>query len=121
MQQAMEAFAEIINDMPQSENAFNIAKQSVLTSLATERVIKENVLWHYLAAKNKGVDYDRNAKIYNKIQSMTLEDIVAFQNEWIKERTYTYCILGDKRDLDMKYLRSIGEVTLLSQEEIFGY
>ena len=52
---------------------------------------------------------------------MTLEDVVAFQQEWIKDRTYTYCILGDKRDLDMKYLRSIGEVTLLSQEEIFGY
>ncbi|MBO5875377.1 MAG: insulinase family protein [Alistipes sp.] len=121
MQQAMEAFAEIINDMPQSENAFEIAKQSVLTSLATERVIKESVLWHYLAAKNKGVDYDRNAEIYNKIQSMTLEDVVAFQQEWIKDRTYTYCILGDKHDLDMKYLRSIGEVTLLSQEEIFGY
>mgnify|MGYP002517354260 CR=1 FL=1 len=58
METAIEAFDEIINDMPQSENAFEIAKQSVLTSLATERVIKESVLWHYLAAKNKGVDYD---------------------------------------------------------------
>ena len=121
MQQAMEAFDEIINDMPQSENAFQIAKQSILSALATERVIKEDVLWHYLAAKNKGVDYDRNAAIYEKVQTMTLEDVVTFQKEWIKDRTYTYCILGDKRDLDMKYLRSIGEVTLLSQEEIFGY
>jgi predicted Zn-dependent peptidase len=121
MQQAMEAFAEIINDMPQSQNAFDIAKQSILSALATERVIKEDVLWHYLAAKNKGVNYDRNAEIYNKIQSMTLEDVVSFQKEWIKDRTYTYCILGDKRDLDMKYLRGIGEITLLSQEEIFGY
>lgn len=121
MQQAMEAFAEIINDMPQSQNAFDIAKQSILSALATERVIKEDVLWHYLAAKNKGVNYDRNAEIYNKIQSMSLEDVVSFQKEWIKDRTYTYCILGDKRDLDMKYLRGIGEITLLSQEEIFGY
>ncbi len=121
MQQAMEAFAEIINDMPQSENAFQIAKQSILSALATERVIKEDVLWHYLAAKNKDVDYDRNAEIYNKVQSMTLEDVVDFQQKWIKDRTYTYCILGDKRDLDMKYLRSIGEVKLLSQEDIFGY
>ena len=121
MRQAMEAFAEIINNMPQSQNAFDIAKQSVLTSLATERVIKEDVLWHYLAAQNKGVNFDRNALIYDKIKTMTLDDVVSFQQEWIKDRSYTYCILGDKRDLDMKYLRSIGEVTLLSQEEIFGY
>ena len=121
MQQAMEAFAEIINDMPQSQNAFDIAKQSILSALATERVIKENVLWHYLAAKNKGVDYDRNAAIYEQVQNLTLEDVVAFQQKWIKDRNYTYCILGDKRDLDLKYLRSIGKVEFLSQEEIFGY
>ena len=121
MQQAMEAFAEIINDMPQSQNAFDIAKQSILSALATERVIKENVLWHYLAAKNKGVDYDRNAAIYEQVQNMTLEDVVAFQQKWIKDRNYTYCILGDKHDLDLKYLRSIGKIEFLSQEEIFGY
>ena len=121
MQQAMEAFAEIINDMPESQNAFDIAKQSILSALATERVIKEDVLWHYLSAKNKGVNYDRNAAIYEQVQNMTLEDVVAFQKKWIKDRNYTYCILGDKRDLDMKYLRGIGEVTLVSQEEIFGY
>ena len=121
MQQAMEAFAEIINDMPESQNAFDIAKQSILSSLATERVIKENVLWHYLAAKNKGVDYDRNAAIYEQVQNLTLEDVVAFQQKWIKDRNYTYCILGDKRDLDLKYLRRIGKVEFVSQEEIFGY
>ncbi len=121
MQQAVEAFAEIINDMPESQNAFDIAKQSILSALATERVIKENVLWHYLAAKNKGVDYDRNAAIYEQVQNMTLEDVVAFQKEWIKDRNYTYCILGDKHDLDLKYLRSIGKIEFLSQEEIFGY
>ena len=107
--------------MPESQNAFDIAKQQVLTSMATERVIKEDVLWHYIAAKNKGVDYDRNAAIYEQVKSMTLEDVAAFQQQWIKDRNYTYCILGDERDLDMKYLRSIGKVTMLSQEEIFGY
>lgn len=121
MQQAMEAFAEIINEMPESQNAFDIAKQSILSSLATERVIKEDVLWHYLAAKNKGVDYDRNAAIYEQVKNMTLEDVVAFQQKWIKDRNYTYCILGDKSDLDLKYLRKIGDVEFVSQEEIFGY
>ena len=107
--------------MPESQNAFDIAKQQILTSIATERIIKEDVLWHYIAAKNKGVDYDRNIAVYEKVKNMTLEDVVAFQQQWIKDRNYTYCILGDERDLDMHYLRGIGEVTMLSQEEIFGY
>jgi hypothetical protein len=55
------------------------------------------------------------------VKNLTLDDVVAFQQNYIKDRPYTYCILGDKRDLDMKYLRSLGKIKFLSQEEIFGY
>ena len=30
-------------------------------------------------------------------------------------------ILGDTKDLDMEALKKIGPVTILTQEEIFGY
>jgi hypothetical protein len=52
---------------------------------------------------------------------LTLDDVVKFQQEFIKGRPYTYCILGDKNDLDMRYIRSLGKVKILSQKEIFGY
>ena len=121
MQQAMEAFADIINNMPESEAAFDIAKDAILSRLRTERTIKSSVLWSYLAAKELGIDYDRNKAIFENVQNMTLEDVKAFQQEWIKDRTYTYCILGDTKDLDLNYLRQIGPVRCLTQEEIFGY
>ena len=34
---------------------------------------------------------------------------------------YTYAVLGDKSDIDMDYLRTLGPVTEVSQEQIFGY
>ena len=49
------------------------------------------------------------------------DDVVAYQQNFIKGRPYTYCILGDKNDLDLNYLRSLGKIKFLSQEEIFGY
>ena len=52
---------------------------------------------------------------------MTLEDLKAVQQEWIKDRKYTYCILGDLKDLDQEYLRNLGPVKVLGQEELFGY
>lgn len=52
---------------------------------------------------------------------MTLADVVKFQQENIKGRKYNYCILGDKNDLDIKYLQSLGKINFVSQEEIFGY
>ena len=52
---------------------------------------------------------------------MTLADIKAFQEKWVKGRKYTYCVLGDEKDLDLKSLGQYGPVTKLSKEEIFGY
>ena len=42
---------------------------------------------------------------------MTLADIKAFQEKWVKGRTYTYCVLGDEKDLDLKSLEQYGPVT----------
>lgn len=121
MQQAVEAFADIINNMPESEAAFKIAKDAIVSRMRTERTIKSSVLWAYLDAKDMGVDYDRNKNIYEQVQGLTLDDVKAYQQQWVKDRTYTYCILGDTKDLDLNYLRTLGPVKCLSQEEIFGY
>ena len=52
---------------------------------------------------------------------MTLEDVKAAQQKWVKDRTYVYGILGDIKDLDTKYLRTLGPVQVLTLEDIFGY
>ena len=52
---------------------------------------------------------------------MTLDDVAAFQQKWVKDRTYIYGILGNKKDLDMNALKKLGPVTELTTEDIFGY
>ena len=121
VQQAVEAFDEIIEDMPRSEKAFYLAKSGLLANLESQRTTKANILWGYLEYEKFGMTEDVNKTIYEGVKNLTLDDVVAFQQSMIKDRPYTYCILGDKNDLDMKYLRSLGKVKFLSQEEIFGY
>ena len=121
MAQAIDAFDEIINNMPESEAAFKLAKEAVLTNLRTSRTIKDEVLWKYIANKDLGVTEDRNKAIFEKVQDMTFADLKAAQEQWIKDRKYTYCILGDLKDLDQDYLRKLGPVQIVSQKEMFGY
>ena len=80
-----------------------------------------DILWSYLEYEKFGLKEDINKTLYNGIKSLTLDDVVKFQQEFIKGRPYTYCILGDRNDLDMNYLRKLGKIKFLSQEEIFGY
>ena len=121
VEQAVKAFDDIIENMPRSEQAFELANSGILANLESQRITKSLILWHYLEYEKFGLKEDINKTIYEGIQSLTLDDVVKFQQEFIKGRPYSYCILGDKHDLDMKYIRSLGKVKFLSQEEIFGY
>ena len=121
VQQAVEAFDEIIENMPRSEQAFELAKSGILANLESQRTTKMDILWGYLEYEKFGLKQDINKTIYEGVKNLTLDDVVKFQQEFIKGRPYTYCILGDKNDLDLNYLRSLGSIKFLSQEEIFGY
>lgn len=118
---AVEAFHDILNDMPQSEAALSLAKDAIITTIRTDRIIKASVLGSYIRNRDLGLDYDRNKPVFEKIPSLTLDDIREFHSRWIKDRNYTYILLGDVEDLDLEAMESYGPVTILSQEEIFGY
>lgn len=121
MQTAIEAFDEIINNMPESEQAFEIAKEGLISNLRTRRVKGVSVLTYYTSCRNKGLTVAPDREIYEKVQGLKLEGVKQTQKEWVKNRCYNYAILGDVKDLDMNYLKTLGEVEIVSLEEIFGY
>ena len=121
MADAVNTFNDIINNMPQSEAAFKLAKDGMLARLRTARIIKDNVLWDYIDAQDMGLTEDSRIKLYNDLQNMTLQDVIDYQQKHVKDRIYHYAILGNKKDLDMNALKKIGPVTELTTKEIFGY
>ena len=121
MIEAIEAFKSILYDMPESENSFSLAKERIITGIRTQRILKEEILWDYLNAKEFGYTTDTRIELFEKIPTMTLQDVKAFQEKYVKNKPFTYCILGDTKDLDIEALKKIGTVTTLTQEEIFGY
>lgn len=68
-----------------------------------------------------GIDHDMYKDVYNKVKTMTLDDVCRFQKEFVKGSTFKYMILGDENELDMDALRKIAPVKRVSTEEIFGY
>ena len=118
---AINTFNDIINNMPESEAAFKLAKDGMIARMRTDRTIKMDVIWDYISAQYLGQNVDSRIKLYNDVQNMTLQDVIDYQNKWIKGRTYTYCILGDKKELDINALKKVGPVIELKQEDIFGY
>ncbi len=121
MMDAVNQFHVILNEMPASENAFQIAKDALTKQLASQRTTKFGVINDYLVAKRRGIDYDMNEKVYNALPAMKLQDIVGFEKQHMADKAYRYIILGDEKELDMKALEKIGPIKRLSIKEIFGY
>ncbi len=131
---AINAFNGIINDMPQSEAAFKVAKDAIDSRLRTKRVIDDNIAWAYINAadkglapsldgggKNRSAGLNLDRETFNALPAMTMADIVKFQQDNVKDRKYYYGILGKVEDLDMDSLSKLGKVVVLTTEDIFGY
>ncbi len=121
LQTAVEAFDDIINDMPESEAAFAVAKEALISGMRTARTTGAGVLNSYRSCRELGLDEPLDKAVFEAVQDMTLQDVVEAQQKWIKDRNYTYAILGDIDDLDMDFIKTLGPVKVLSSEEVFGY
>lgn len=118
---AFDAYNELYNNVPQSELSFNLSKEGIMNKIRTERIAKMNIIWTYLNNQRMGYTTDNRKELFQKIPSMTMQDVVAFANKYLKDKPKTYLVLGNEKDIDFKTLEKYGEIIRLSQEDIFGY
>lgn len=121
LQTAVEAFDEIINNMPESEKSFEIAKASIDGVLRTRRVTGIQILSSYLNDREFFRTEPVDKYVFEKMGSLTMADLIATQRKYVKDRTYIYGLLGDASGMDMDFLRTLGPVKFLTLEDIFGY
>ncbi|BAV94460.1 M16 family metallopeptidase [Ichthyobacterium seriolicida] len=121
MPQAIDAMMSLMNNMPESEKQFNSAKESVLKDIASERITKSNIFWTYERLKKLGIDTDYRQQVYNKIKNMTIEDLRDFFNSDIKGSNYNIMVMGNKKDLNMKYLNKLGKIKEMDPHYLFNY
>ncbi len=119
--ESMKAMMGLIQEFPKSESGFEIAKQSLMNQLESERITKTGILFNYETAMKRGLDHDIRKDIYNDIQNMTLADLEKFQQEFIKGRKFNVVLVGSKDKLNLTDLRNYGDVRQLTLDELFGY
>lgn len=121
LKECITTFTDICDNMPVSQAAFDNAKEAAVKQLGNTRYVRSQPLDYYVYYRQLGWDHDLFADVYEQIQKLTMDDIIAFQKEHVANRTYRYMILGNPKDLDMKYLKTLGPVKKLKLKDIFIY
>ena len=120
-QEAVDGMNDLINNLPESQKAIEVAKVGLQKKLATERITEDDIIFSYLNAQKMGRDFDIRKNIYESIPQMSFKDLKEFHAKEIAQKPYTYCILSGEGKINEESLKKIGDVKVLSLEEIFGY
>ncbi|MFY9419175.1 MAG: insulinase family protein, partial [Bacteroidales bacterium] len=109
MDSAINGFLTLLNNVPRSDNSLELAKDGIIKSLRTERIIRDDIFFSYELAQDRGIDFDVRQIIFDEVPNLTFEDINNFANQYLKDNKYTYSIIGNKKDLPFKDLKKYGK------------
>ena len=119
--EALSSMFSLINNLPESPQAFDVAKQSILNKIESERITNSSILTYYLDAEKRKIDYDIREKIYEEVKKMNFENLLSFHKSYVKNKSHNILLIGNKENIDFKNLRKYGKVVSVSLETLFGY
>jgi predicted Zn-dependent peptidase len=127
MKEAVPAMTGIIQEMPIAEDQVLNAVGAILKKMETERITGADIFWDRRTNSRLGLDKDIRAEEYKQYKELAeseekvVEALKAYHAANIKDRKFTILILGDKDELDMNYLKSLGKLEELSLKDVFGF
>ncbi|SER87958.1 M16 family metallopeptidase [Pedobacter rhizosphaerae] len=118
---AVKAMNELLDTLPESDRSFELSKGSLLTGMGAERVIKDNIIYKFLADQKLGFKQDSRIVEYANLKQLSFPDIKKFHQEKLSGKSYNYCIVASEKKIALTELEKLGKLNKLSLEQIFGY
>jgi predicted Zn-dependent peptidase len=118
--EAAPAMLELLNDLPNSDNLFELAKKSIKNQIETERITKQNIIYRADNMERLGLKEDTRKAVYEQTQKMSFNDLKQFADTNIKGKQSNFLVLGSEKRIDFKVLEKYGKVKKLTLDEIFG-
>lgn len=121
MKEGIAAMNNLLNNLPESEKMFDQAKQAIKNNISTTRITKASIIFSYLNAQKKGLDFDARKMVYDQVPNLSFTDVNTFFKNNIANQAYTLCVLGSDAKMSWDELNKFGSVKKLSLKEVFGY
>ena len=119
--EAIDAMLTLIEKYPITQEGFDVAKKSVISTIRNQRILREGILFSYEQAKRWNLTTDPRHDLFERTQAFTQDNIRAFHKENIQNKALSISVLGDEKNVDFESLKKYGKLKKLSLEDIFGY
>ncbi|MDR2205921.1 MAG: insulinase family protein [Flavobacteriaceae bacterium] len=119
--EATTAMNELLTKMPELPVNLALAKNQVKKDIQTERIMQDNIIFRYLAAKELGLNEDIRKQIYNSVDAVQMDDLRNFHQTHLSGKPYTYALVASESKVPLDEMKKLGALKKLSLEEVFGY
>ena len=114
----MNAFKDLIVDMPVRMEKFNASKEALLKSRASNYIDFRSLPSSVQTWMKMGYDHDPRGEVTELIRKASFEDVQSFYDRLIKDRPVVIMMSGNDKKIDKKELGKFGAVTKLKYKQI---
>jgi len=116
---AISAFMDLWNEMPRSEDRFEIVRASLENKYRKSKTGFRDVLREVRAWERRGFQEDPRALTYQKVMDGSMEELFAFYASDIQNRPKIISVLGPSERIELEELAAFGEVQRLQVADLF--
>jgi hypothetical protein len=117
--EAVNAFMELLEDMPINDTRWESAHASILSTYRTNPIGYRSTPSFVYDVRTLGLDEDPRRKRYEALRAAEIKLLEEFYEKEIKPKAKLLSIVGDSAKIDLEKLSEIGPVTKVKAEDLF--
>lgn len=119
--EALEAFKDLLDNLPVEPERFEQARQSVINRYRTSKLGFRQILGSVRSWEKLGVPIDPRTSRFQHVQDAEIGQILAFHKARLKSRPKLISVVGDRERINTEALRKLGKWVEVDLENIFAY
>ena len=116
---ALTVLESLIRRMPAQPEKIGPIIQSIINQTNNEYPPFRDISFKIARYKQAGHDEDPNKTILQKIKNMNIDDVVKFHEEYIKNKTLVYIMVGNSSKINMSKLSSFGDIIKVKKSDFY--
>ena len=116
---ALNAFLELIDNMPSSTERFDESVNALINRYRTSKINFRQVIGAVRGWERLGIEGDPRRERYQQLQSAKMDDLLSFQQEHVRQRPKLISIVGDLSIIDQEELEQFGTVKQIQVDDLF--
>ena len=118
--EAVEAFIELLDEMPINETRWNSAHTAILSAYRTNPIASRSIPGFVYDFNALGLGEDPRSQRYDSLKTAEISSLKSFYKKEIQPRSILLSIVGDSEKIDLAELRKIGPLTEVKPEQLFN-